>query len=514
LDNLEEPVTLRAFAAYGLPDETGSNQVVVAVDTLAPRITGVTMTCVTCRRDDVLTVRATVADGHPGTVSATIAFPPSWSQPVTLTPPASGSDWQGTLALASQSFPFLQAVGRASVTATDSLANQATAVSTDVTVTRLRFTVPVETSAPPAITGPAVNTTSNLLYVGATNGKIYVVDPMAQSANGWQVATAGFVAPPSLGTALWVGGQDGVIYALDPAGGATLGTCATLGQVVASPAVDTASPETAYVGAVIAASSGRVFAVRSSAGCVASTNLYTSQRVASSPAIDATKRVYAVTGTNLRSLTLVESSPPPAFSENWSAPVGPTGSVEAPVGFDPSRSPGYVWTADTGGSIAATSVGGTGLGGSPFTTAAGPGAPVIDAAGNVVVGDAAGYVHKVVPGDTGWTTSTALGGAAGSPLVLAGGDAAYLVPTSTGRLAALRDDGTILWSGQVATAGTSLHDPNVVRLTGDAFWTAVFGAQDGTVYGVLVDGQMDTAAPWPKARHDSRNTGNVVTPLP
>jgi hypothetical protein len=281
--------------------------------------------------------------------------------------------------------------------------------------------------------------------------------------------------------------------------------------VVATPAIDTASPETAYAGAVIASSNGRLFAVRSSTGCVASTNIYTSQKVAASPAIDAQRRVYAVTGSNLRSLALVESPPPPAFSENWSAPVGP---VEAPVGLDPGRAPGYVWTAATDGSIASTSFANSPLLGSPFTTAAGPGAPVIDAAGNVVVGDAAGFVRKVVPGGTGWITSSSLGGAAGSPLVLAGGDAAYLVPTSNGRLAALLDDGTILWWGQVAPAGTSLHDPNVVQLPGDAFWTAVFGAQDGTVYGVLVDGRLDTAAPWPKARHDSRNTGNVVTPLP
>ena len=133
---------------------------------------------------------------------------------------------------------------------------------------------------------------------------------------------------------------------------------------------------------------------------------------------------------------------------------------------------------------------------------------------HVVVGDAAGLVHKVVPGGTGWTSANLNGGTVLSLLALAGGDAAYLAPTATGRLAALTNDGTLLWSGQVAGAGASLHDPNITLLPGDTFWTAVFGAADGTLYGVLVDGQLDTAAPWPKAHHDARNTGNVVTPLP
>jgi hypothetical protein len=511
LPNLEEQVTLQAFAAYGLGDQTGSNQVVVAVDTRPPQVTGVTLSCGTCRRDDILTVHAAVTDAHLSTVTATIEFPPGWSQPVTLMPPTSGSDWQGTLALAGQAFPFYQASGRASVTATDSLGNQRTDYSPNLTVTRLRFALPVEATSPPAITGPAVGP-NGTLYLGAANGKVYVVDPAAPSVTGWNVALGAIVAPPSLGAALWVGSQDGVIYAVNPASGLPIGSCATSGQVVATPAIDTASPETAYAGAVIASSNGRVFAVRSSTGCVASTNIYTSQKVAASPAIDAQRRVYAVTGSNLRSLTLVESPPPPAFSENWSAPVGP---VEAPVGLDPGRAPGgFVWTGATDGSIAATAFGGTPLTGSPFATSAGPDAPVIDAAGNVVVGDAAGFVRKVVPGGTGWTTSSSLGGAVLSMLVLANGDAAYLAPTATGKLAALKDDGTLLWSGQVAAAGSSLHEPNILQLPGDTFWTAVFGAQDGTVYGVLVDGHLDAAAPWPKAHHDARNTGNVVTPLP
>ncbi len=510
LSNLEEQVTLQAFAAYGQGDQTGSNQVAVAVDTRPPQITGVTLSCVTCRRDDTLTVHATVTDAHLSTVTAAIDFPSGWRQPVTLTPPTSGSDWQGTLALAGQTFPFYQASGWAAVTATDSLGNQATNSSPGLTVTRLRFGLPVEAASPPAVTGPAVGP-NGALYLGAANGKVYTVDPTATNVTGWTVATGAIVAPPSLGAALWVGSQDAKVYAVNPSTGATIGSCTTLGQVVASPALDLTAPETAYVGAVVGAvpSSGVVYAVRSN-GCAANTNLYTSQQVAAAAAIDSLKRVYAVSGSTLRSLSLV-NVPLLTFAENWTMTVGP---VAVPVGLDPGRSPGAVWTAATDGSIAATSFAGANLSGSPFATAAGPDAPVIDAAGSVIVGDAGGFVHKVVPGGIGWTTATSLGGAVLSILVLANGDAAYLVPTATGKLAALTGDGTLLWSGQVAAAGASLHDPNIVLLPGDAFWTAVFGAEDGTVYGVLVDGHLDAAAPWPKAHHDTRNTGNVATPLP
>ena len=34
---------------------------------------------------------------------------------------------------------------------------------------------------------------------------------------------------------------------------------------------------------------------------------------------------------------------------------------------------------------------------------------------------------------------------------------------------------------------------------------------DGKLYAVVVDGQLDVTAPWPKAFHDPRNTSNAGT---
>jgi len=47
-----------------------------------------------------------------------------------------------------------------------------------------------------------------------------------------------------------------------------------------------------------------------------------------------------------------------------------------------------------------------------------------------------------------------------------------------------------------------------------AFSTAYFGGDDGKLHAVVVDGHLDTAAPWPKAHHDVRNTSNAGSSLP
>jgi len=106
-----------------------------------------------------------------------------------------------------------------------------------------------------------------------------------------------------------------------------------------------------------------------------------------------------------------------------------------------------------------------------------------------------------------------LGAPVVSAMAIASGDASFLVPTADGKIHALKADGSVLWEGPL-TAGSALREGNIFKLSGDAFSTAVFGAADGKVYGVLVDGQLDASAPWPKVHHDPRNTGNASTPLP
>ena len=42
----------------------------------------------------------------------------------------------------------------------------------------------------------------------------------------------------------------------------------------------------------------------------------------------------------------------------------------------------------------------------------------------------------------------------------------------------------------------------------------VVGNGSGAVYAIIVDSRgLDVSAPWPKFQHDTRNTGNIDTPV-
>ncbi len=114
---------------------------------------------------------------------------------------------------------------------------------------------------------------------------------------------------------------------------------------------------------------------------------------------------------------------------------------------------------------------------------------------------------------TPWQTPD-LGGAARTPLVLAG-PTPFVLSTANGSVHALRDDGTIAWTGQLGTA--ALQPGNIYTPPGqpaDALLsTAYFAGADGVLHAVIVDGALDGAAPWPKAFHDPRNT-NRAGPQP
>jgi outer membrane protein assembly factor BamB len=94
-------------------------------------------------------------------------------------------------------------------------------------------------------------------------------------------------------------------------------------------------------------------------------------------------------------------------------------------------------------------------------------------------------------------------------LKLAGGPVWFLVATADGKVHAVGDSGAILWSGPL-TGGTALGAGNLHTPPGSELSTAYFGGADGKLYAVIVDGALDTAAPWPKAWHDSRNTSRAA----
>ncbi len=69
----------------------------------------------------------------------------------------------------------------------------------------------------------------------------------------------------------------------------------------------------------------------------------------------------------------------------------------------------------------------------------------------------------------------------------------------------------MFWSTQLS--GQSLQPANIWTDPGATTSTAYLAGADGTLYAIIVDGALDTSAPWPKAFHDPQNTSNAgVTP--
>jgi hypothetical protein len=103
-----------------------------------------------------------------------------------------------------------------------------------------------------------------------------------------------------------------------------------------------------------------------------------------------------------------------------------------------------------------------------------------------------------------------------APLVLSGGSASLIVPTKTGVLYALDGSANEVWRTTLASAA-ELRAGNIYtppgQPPGTVLSTAYFSATNGKLYAVIVDGELDASAPWPKAFHDPRNT-NRAGPQP
>jgi outer membrane protein assembly factor BamB len=118
-------------------------------------------------------------------------------------------------------------------------------------------------------------------------------------------------------------------------------------------------------------------------------------------------------------------------------------------------------------------------------------------------------------GTTPWSTPPNLGATPQTPHVLTGGDAELIVPTAQGKLYALRAaDGGEVWSTQLVAGSGALRPGNIHTPAGSGLSLGYFPAANGRLYAVVLDGRLDAAAPWPKAFHDPRNTGNAATPIP
>ena len=95
-------------------------------------------------------------------------------------------------------------------------------------------------------------------------------------------------------------------------------------------------------------------------------------------------------------------------------------------------------------------------------------------------------------------------------MALNGAIGSLLVATDQGWVYGFREsDGGLIWSKQLMTPGISLSTPNLWTDPGATTSTAYLAGADGYLYGVIVDGTLDTSAPWPKAYHDPQNTSHA-----
>jgi hypothetical protein len=138
---------------------------------------------------------------------------------------------------------------------------------------------------------------------------------------------------------------------------------------------------------------------------------------------------------------------------------------------------------------------------------------VIAGSGDVVVGDGANRLHRFDhAGSARWQSPPDLFGVANAPLILRAVDEVLFVTTRGGRVATIRGDGSVMWSA--ALAG-DLRAPNIYtppgQPAGTVLSTAYVSSASGKLYAIIVDGELDTSAPWPKAFHDPRNTNNAGT---
>jgi hypothetical protein len=321
-------------------------------------------------------------------------------------------------------------------------------------------------------------------------------------------------APAIGGHAIWVGSESGLLYAVELDGSAVMvnvgvdvgGPIKGSVAVKAAAAKDTAfaackkSDNTGWIGA--ASTVANQFNIASAAdGFIAGPVIGTDERIHSPTA----------TGTNdatLRTFTL--SDTPFGLTSSWTAAIG-KGS-QAPTALDLSGAivgpsdestpalkrtvPGATPTTDTLGTL---------------TAFAGDGAIVL-ANGDVVIGDENGRFHRFASTGAAWSPAPNLASAVRGALALSGTASPLIVGTNAGQLFALRDDGTTAWEGTLPSA-TQIRAPNIHtppgQPAGPVLSTAYLSTGNGRLYAVIVDGQLDASAPWPKAFHDPRNTNHA-----
>ncbi|ACL67682.1 Pyrrolo-quinoline quinone [Anaeromyxobacter dehalogenans 2CP-1] len=464
-------------------------------DAQPPAVSGVAVTCgPPCLRDGTLRVEATVADDHEvGEVTVALDLDPSRAVPMTR----AGARWVAQVPLEEFPFPAFERAVVATVTARDGARNASVPVDAAAqTVTRLRWAQAADSGATVALSSPAVDG-SGTVVLGASNGMVYRFDGAGLPVGEPVQLAGGSAGVPSVeGSATWIGTQGGSLYVLDV--GVSPADC--------SPGEPIAGPPTLVGARAVAGSQAGVVIVADTSGFCNQTSAL--GPVAAPVVVTAAGSVIAASSGTLLKFGLPASG---VLRSEWTgidSPLPPRvgDAVVQPLAVDETDA---LWTVAQNGALNRTAADATTT--TIATVPVGSSGPIVLADGSVVVGSGAGMLQRFSTASAPpWAESEPLNGVPAVPLALAGTRPALLVPTSTGRLYAVNaDDGKIAWSVKLSATGQALQPANIHGAPGAATSTAYVAGADGKLYAVIVDGQLDRAAPWPKAFHDPRNTGNA-----
>lgn len=486
-------------------------------DAAPPAVTGVTVRCSTapCRRDATLTVEATAGDGGE-LAGVTAALDLDGGARRVAMASAGGALFRASLPLLDWPFPADERPVEVLVRAVDGAGNvRAVAAATRPVVTRRVAEVELSTQDVIIPTAPALLPDGRLL-VGGSTGRLYSYDPDASGPVVLGVALGAPVGqPPVVGQqAIWVVAGN-KLFAVAPDGASVLNGTGydTGGAIPAPPAVTAAAPtasapEVAFVGSA----GGRMAAVKAEATANGLIDFIGGiGPFSAGPTLASDSEILAVTSTTAPLATWRAFSFGDGLREGSTRPIGQL--VTAPLAL---AADGGAWTASS--ELSASTLQRTlpdGTPGASIPLGANPGGgPVVLADGSVAISVGATLRRHAAGGAAVWAAPAALTGDGLTPLVLAapGGERTLLVPTRAGTVDAVRaQDGARLWSASL-TVNVELREGTVAPSADGRSSVAWFTSADGRLHGLVVDGALDAAAPWPKAWHDRRNTGHLAAP--
>ncbi len=342
---------------------------------------------------------------------------------------------------------------------------------------------------------------------GGTNGKLHFIGPAGAAVRApVAVGTGALTAPVVVGSdGTWVPSDDGRVYRVTlpaaPADPAVVEMVCNTQAAVKGLALELTWGPLRLIG-LWALLLGAGWRVRQFANVPGRSALY--QPIAQGSTF------FGAEGNNLRALQPRHVLGFPV--ESWSSPASLGSPIAAPLAL---RSTGDILalTTPAAGGNSLFSISPAGLVTPLAATGLPADGPVVRANGDVVVPEKGKVLSCWTSTGSARWQSAALPGVPLTPLLLAGDDA-VVVADGHGNLSALDGAGTLRWTVQLAPAAIPLRPPGIFAPAGATLSTAYLPAANGRLYAVILDGRLDASAPWPKAFHDPRNTGNLSTALP